>query len=548
MIDSSPRVELLKKEHGPLWWLFYNIFNNLIRKPVQKHPRVSKIVFGCLLVLAFILRTFLHPLAYYVRIHTPDIIGLAAIVACLWLLKRKFHRSHIKRRKYWAIAGAVVLVIGILVSLGLTPHAYLSLYFKHQNLNVTELKELPLTGHERIQPHHSISVLADEAMSEVEKPASPDFVRIGKDYFFTMAIEPTYTLPRLFGTVKEVFVLPGDVASPDFSKANRKPVQFAVSENMLFGKNSATTAIRSFGLTRFWSYKPGDVKYAQNDQGKLVQVVSLTKLSGVMFPKPEFGGVLVIPQHSGGVLHAGLRLFFGEGEWIRPEDIGKHAYLKGQNIVPIEVSRYIAESFRFQMGIAAPFPGWHRGDIRIPDLVGDSNNQPFTIYAEFGPEGSADNKLWHYFALEPYNDADGKRGLNTSVFIPADGIGPIKVYRHYKHDDALCGVSAVPSKVMESKKQYDWQQSHPAEQRPWIHIVGGKKRFFWLTTVITYTNKDSREGDDYIAGAVPEVVLTDALYKYPVWVRATDPQGWAKELEGNADLNKMWGWKPPPLP
>jgi len=42
------------------------------------------------------------------------------------------------------------------------------------------------------------------------------------------------------------------------------------------------------------------------------------------------------------------------------------------------------------------------------------------------------------------------------MFVPADGIGPVMVYRHYLRNEALTGVSAVAPKVMESRKQYDW--------------------------------------------------------------------------------------------
>ncbi len=439
-----------------------------------------------------------------------------------------------------------------MVGTGLTPHSYLSLYFKYWGyagygkLEVFELTDLPQTAHERIQPLHSISVLAKEKMSMGEHPSDPDFVRIDGKYRFTMAIEPTLKIPRLTGVIQEVFNLPGDVATPDFSKGNREKVEFAVGEHMLWGKNSSTATIKSFGVFNkpFWSYKPGDVKYLKDDKGEWVEVVSLTRLRGLIFPKPEFAGVQVIHQNPGGVFHAGWRLFFGEGEWVKPEDIAKHPYLKGQNLLSYDVSRYIALSFRFQHGITSALPHYHIGDIRIPDLSGDLNNQPFTIYVEFGPPGSDVNKLYHYFALEPWQE--DSHSLNTSLFVPADGIGPVRVYRHYLRKDALTGVSAIAAKVMESHKVYDWQQSHPAEQRPWIHVVAGKTRLFWLTTVVTYNKKGAHEGDDYIAGAVPEVALTDALYNWPVWVDSTNPAGWSKELEGNSKLRQIWGLDPLP--
>jgi len=139
-------------------------------------------------------------------------------------------------------------------------------------------------------------------------------------------------------------------------------------------------------------------------------------------------------------------------------------------------------------------------------------------------------------ALEPYHDT--KQGLNTSMFVPADGIGPVMVYRHYLRNEALTGVSAVAPKVMESRKQYDWEQSQPVEHRPYIRDIDGKRRFFWLTTVVTYKDKKHAGERGFIAGSTPAITLTDAMYKTVVWV---DPnQARPGQISSRMKLSVVW--------
>jgi hypothetical protein len=260
-------------------------------------------------------------------------------------------------------------------------------------------------------------------------------------------------------------------------------------------------------------------------------MVSLVRWKGFFLPRPVFGGVVIIPQGdgAGGVMNS---LLTGAGKWIRPEEIPNHEFLLNQNVIPETVSRFTAESYRFSQGFLSPMPGYHRGDIRIPDLPGDFNDQPFTGYFEIGEKAS----LYHYFALEPFQE--NKQGLNTSLLIPADGEGITYVFRHYDQEQSLTGVSAIVSKVMESRKNYDWSRNSAAEQRPFIRDVGGKRRFFWLTSVVTHKDGGEPDSGNFIVGAAPDITLTDAAYKTVVWVDSKKPEEWEKQLED--ELSSVW--------
>jgi hypothetical protein len=310
-------------------------------------------------------------------------------------------------------------------------------------------------------------------------------------------------------------------------------VKFATGENLLLWQRTDLNVIRSFGPWRYLNYEPVDVKYLQDDRGEWVQVVPLMRWRGWFFPRPEFGGVQVIRQEEGAGFRSSLkRVFRGIGTWIPPGDVAKYPFLQGQSLMPRPVSRFIAHSFRFQSGFFAPLPGYHLGDIRIPYLPDDVFDQPFTLYFHF-EDAVAPDGLYHYLGLEPFQTE--KQGLNLSLFIPGDGSPVIYTYPHAKRNEALTGVSAIGAKVMETRKQYDWTRNRAVEHRPFIRKIGGKTRFFWLTTVVTLKQEGGRE---FIAGTTPEVALTDAAYRTVVWVDPIKPGEWTAQLE--KELGTVW--------
>ncbi len=511
--------------HGRLYWLGRHFLSWIWR-----HKIVALIGVLLLILIVFLERASYQFCAIWLRTHFYlPLLGLPLA----YIAYRQF-----KKRRW---KGKLVIVSLVSMALmgswyGAGPiHDYVSLYRQYHLLKVTDLDELPVTDHERIQPLNSVYSLAHEAMSDIETPIEPNFVRVGKEYRWTLGVEPTYPLSRFTGFVGGVYSVSGTSPSPNFSNEVRRQVHFPTGEKLYLGRNVYTSTIWSFGPIKFFNYQPTKVTYLEDDSGQWVQVVSLLKWEGIFFPRPQFGGVQLLKQSDPSLMSWLKRFFVGVGEWIPPEQIKDHPFLLGQNLVPYEVSRNMAESFRFQNGFLAPFPGYHRGDIRIPDLPEDVNDQPFTVF--FTMPGQSSGGLHHYFGLEPY-DPD-KQGLNTSLFIPADGgLGTVYAYRHHLKTGSLTGVSAVSPKVMEARKQYDWERNRPVEHRPYIKKVGGMTRFFWLTTVVTLKDE---AGKRFIAGSVPEVVITDAAYNTPVWVNQLAPDTWLAEIE--KQLSSVWGWQ-----
>jgi len=517
-------------EKGKWYWFLRNATKQM-RQLGWKYRILLSLLAVVFFLLIFAFRPLYHSFILGIRIHLFYAIATLCVLVSLYLLVKK---------RWWktfftALTGLIIFFV-IVFLCDVSPHKYLTLYRQYKMLNIVELDDLPQTAYERIQPYNSIHTLANEAMMETETPTEPDFVRIGEDYRWTMAIEPAYNIPRIWNNIKSLVSVSASAPSPDFSSKNRISVDFGVGENLLLSKNTHTATIRAFGLRRYLSYEPSDVKYVTNDSGEWVQIVSLVRWRGILFPRPEFGGVQVIRQDAQHSLWSMFkRWLLGTGKWISPEEISKHTYLVNQSTLPKIVSRFIANSFRFQEGFFAPLPAYHRGDIRIPDLPEDIHDQPFTVYANFENDKAPDG-LYQYFALEPFHP--DKQGLSTSLFIPADGKNVIYVYKHHLKSEALTGVSAIAAKVIESKKFYDWNRNHPVEHRPFIRLIDGKMRFLWLTTVVT---KKELGGKQFIAGSIPDVVLTDAAYKVTSWVDPLHPELWIQTI--SKEFAGVWNQK-----
>lgn len=523
---TEPVADKPVKVHGWFYWFLRNSRESLVRW-YKRHWMGASIGMLVNLFVLFMLRGLTHHYIMMAR-QRSFLVALLVLLAAAWVWTRGRH---------WVVKTLASLVcLLLLVAMfvwGGVAHDYLALYIRYRTINIAELQKLPITGHERLQPLNSIYSLAYEQITATESPQRPDFVRVDGEYRWTMAIEPAYAIPRLSGRVERTVSIPGDDPAPNFSK--RETVRFEVGEGMLLGKNSRTATIKTMNLLRYFNYEPSEVRYLKDDQGKWVQVVSLIRWSGIFFPRPEFGGVQVIRQEQLDFAGELNHMLWGAGEWIPPEQVGNHKFLVGQNILAYETSRYMAQAIRFQNGFLGPMPWRHEGDVRIPDMPADVNEQPFTTY--FEEVAKRPGMLYHYFGLEPFDPE--KQGLSVSVFIPADGSGPVYVYKHSEHEGILTGVSAIAAKVMDTQKSFDWTRHRPVEHRPFIRDLGGERRFFWLTTIVTYKDdvaktKEAIAVEDqhkwFIAGTRPNIVITDARLNTPVWV-SFDPSRWPDEIK-----------------
>ncbi|HQV73930.1 MAG: hypothetical protein KBA60_02080 [Flavobacteriales bacterium] len=524
---TSPMPVEQDDDKGQLYWLVYNVRKGITRRVgswIKRKPVVALIVFLVALYSLFVMRAMYQPVVLGFRKYFFWILILLFLI---WLVRKLFRRSTAWKK----VMGSLVSLLLIMAVAWILPRLvhYGSQYVYYNELNKVQVDQLPITGHERIQPISSIHTLTDqEALSETEDATMPRFVRNSEGgYGYTTAIGPSkaYKVQQFSKDMYEVISIPGDLPSPNFSSDYRDKVEFEVGEFLLFSKNTHTAVVKRFDPWKYCTMEPSDPVYLQNDDGEWVQVVPLTKWVGFVFPRPVFGGVMVIDQHKSTDTYA-ERLFLGKGSFISAEAIADHPFLQGQDVMPREVTRYIAESFRFRRGFMAPMPGYHEGDIRVPQLAEGQDPQPFVVYSELK---GAVGKLHNYFGLEPFEEA--KKGLSVSLFIPGDGMAQVYFIDHTMSGTAYMGSSAVGAKIIESRKEYDWSHSYPAETRPYIRTIGGVDRLFWLSTIVT------RAGDGQgrsIGGSMPEITITDAVTGKVTWIPQdllSAPDRWIEKVQ-----------------
>ncbi|MCF1421887.1 DUF4199 domain-containing protein [Mangrovimonas futianensis] len=499
----------------------------------KKQKRITIFVSIVILILLFVLRDDYQPALLFIRKYI-FVLLLAGLF--LYFGLRKFRKTAGTGGRL-GILGMLIAFFALLYIIGwhFKMYDYMKTYNVFLHLNRVEVSELPLTQNERIQPMRNIFSMANESVGETKDVSLPHLVRVDNENKWTMAIQPTekYVWQRISDNTEEVFSVSSTTPFPRFSSDNRIPVTFSIGESLKFSRNTYNAVVQRFGLWKLLSYEPGDVFYMKNDSGEWVEVVSLINWKGFFFPYPTFGGVMVIDNGAHDFNDYVERILIGKGTYISPEEMKNHEFLQRQNTLSEKVSRLQAESLKFLGGFSDPLPWNMQTAVKIPDLPDDQNEQPFVTDFDFSGTGiPAYNGLYHWFGLEPVGDE--RTSLSYSVFIPADGTDKLFYFDHASKKQGYAGVSAMPLKVIESRKEYDWSVNKPVEFRPYIKDIAGRKRLFYLSTVSAV-----REGDKNFDGsATPDLALIDAEYRDVIWIDVKHPSQW--DLDVYKQLNEAW--------
>lgn len=527
-------TEIRDEDKSRLYWLRKNIWKS-IKNFAGKNKVLATILFLVGLYVLFVSRAAYQPLILLVRRY---LLLVLLFIGVSWWVSKKFGKSRLRGK-----LGIGLLYLGFCAFLwffGKGIYEYVRLYTHFQKLDKVELTELPQTQFERIQPLNSMRTLVkQELLTDTESATDPRFNRRSDGtYDFSMAVGPSprYKVQQASKNMYKVISVSATDPAPDFSAKNQYDAEFNIGEFLLFGKRTSIAVGKRLGPIQYFNYQPSEVFFIEKGDGDWAQVVSLIQWKGWFIPRPVFGGVMVIDEYEKEGFDGTLeRIFLGKGTFYSPEEIQDIPYLKGQNLVPEMVTTFTANSFRFQEGFLAPLPGYHEGDVRIPALKADQNKMPFVAFFDFDKD-PYDDKLYHYYGLEPF-DKD-KQALNTSLFLAGDGTGKVLYIDHAERKDAYIGSSTVSSKIIESRKNYDWEKNYPVEFRPYMREVDGEKRFFWLSTVVT---KVDDSGQGFIGGSIPEVTLTDARISQVVWLdkgNLPKPEAWDRQLKD--ELGGYW--------
>tara|TARA_R110002096_G_scaffold145914_4_gene304094 strand:+ start:927 stop:2630 length:1704 start_codon:yes stop_codon:yes gene_type:complete len=499
-----------------------------------KKQKVRTVIISLILLIAlFVLRDDYQPALLFVRKYI-FIILLSAIVLFFGL--RKF-RSSASTGGRLGILALLVVFFGILYVVGwhFKMYDYMKTYNVFNHLNRVEINELPLTQNERIQPLRNVFSMANESVGETKDVSLPHLVRVDDENKWTMAIQPTekYVWQGITDNTEEVFSVSSTTPFPRFSSENRIPVTFSIGESLKFSRNTYNAVVQRFNFFQLFMLEPSDTYYMKNDTGQWVQVVSLVKWKGFLFPYPTFGGVMVIDNGEHDFNDYIERILIGKGTYVSPENMKNYPYLTRQNTLAEKISRLQAESLKFIGGFSDPLPWNMETAVKIPDLPDDQNQQPFVTDFDFSDTDSDGySGLYHWFGLEPIGDE--RTSLTYSVFIPADGTDKMYYYDHASKKQGYAGVSAMPLKVIESRKEFDWSVNKPVEFRPYIKDLAGRKRMFFLGTISAI-----REGSDNFDGsATPDLALIDSEYRDVIWIDVKHPSQWDKTVYDQ--LNEAW--------
>lgn len=491
--------------------------------------------FGMILIgLLFFLRDDYQPALLFVRKYI-FIILLCFII--LFLGVRNF-RKPIGIGKRIGIICVVTFFFGALYFVGFhyQMYDYMKTYNVYSNLNRFEIVELPLTQNERIQPLRNIFSMANESVGETKDVSLPHLVRVDGANQWTMAIQPTekYVWQGIKDNTEEVFSVSSTTPFPRFSSENRIPVTFSIGESLKFSRNTYNAVVQRLNPWMLFNYEPSDTYYMKNDSGAWVQVVSLIKWKGFFFPYPSFGGVMLVDNGAHTFSDYLERITIGKGTFIAPKEMKNYQFLTKQNILSEKVSRLQAESLKFLGGFSDPLPWNMKSAVKIPIAPNDQNAQPYVTDFDFSDTKiDTYSGLYHWFGLEPISDE--RTSLSYSVFIPADGTNQLYYYDHASKKEGYAGVSAMPLKVKESKKEYDWTSNTPVEFRPYIKNIAGRKRMFFLGTVSTISNSNPEQFD---GSATPDLALVDSEYRDVVWINAKKPSTWNAKIYNQ--LNEAW--------
>lgn len=496
--------------------------------------KIILILVGLILFCAlFILRDDYQPFLLFLRKYLFVLLVFSAI---LYFGIRSFRRTVSTPKKLlkgFLTLASVALIYIVLFTMGM--YEYMQTYNVYNSMKLQEIAELPLSRNERIQPYNNIKTMAYESITETQEVSPPQLVRVDDRNQWTMAVQPSkdYFIQRTKDNIEELFSVSSTSPSPRFSNENRIEATFSIGESLAFSRNTYNAVVQRFNPWQLFNYEPHEAYYMKNDQGKWVQVVSLIKWNGFFFPYPTFGGVMVVETGDHDFGDYMERLLIGKGTFIPAEDVQKYPYLTRQNTLSEKVSRIRAKSMMFLGGFTDPLPWNKKTAVKIPDLKEDQNQQPFVTDFKFtGSANDAYDGLYHWFGLEPIGNE--RTGLSISVFIPADGSDKVYYYNHANKKEGLAGVSAMPAKVMESRKEYDWNVNKPVEFRPFIRDIAGKRRLFMLSTIAA-KRENSNQFD---GGSTPDLALVDVSYKDVVWIDAKHPSKWNEQIVNQ--LGETW--------
>ncbi|EMA47929.1 ABC transporter permease [Halococcus saccharolyticus] len=174
------------------------------------------------------------------------------------------------------------------------------------------------------------------------------------------------------------------------------------------------------------------------------------------YTTPEWGGVALVGPD-------------GEVTDLSPQEARNHPVLKGQKLVPFDLTKKKVKSTKFRNGIVNTLPvvGAHSEEIEVAPTPGKGNDQPYMMPTQNGTK--------YVVAAEPYGNAQGLKEVWE-----VDGRTGNPVVYESPDGESLFGPRKAANYVRQAARTTDWDRFTPAEPLP--TVVDGQ--LYWMVRVI----------------------------------------------------------------
>lgn len=174
------------------------------------------------------------------------------------------------------------------------------------------------------------------------------------------------------------------------------------------------------------------------------------------YTTPEWGGVALIAPN-------------GTVTDLSPQEARNHPVLKGQKLVPFDLTKQRVTATRFRNGIVNTLPlvGAHADEIEVAPTPGEGNDQPYLM--------STQNGAKYVVAAEPYGNAQGLK----EVWEIDSRTGQAEVYES-PAGESLFGPRKASNYVRQAARTTDWDRFTPSEPLP--TVINGQ--LYWMVRVV----------------------------------------------------------------
>lgn len=526
-----------------------NLFSALWNKLKQfKLFFITTFIIG--LVSLYLTRAFWYYEVNLIRQHTPELITI--FIALFLLITFVLITTSVKFRvlklffgflaflQFTIICGTVFVYITMSENEN-NPFNILNKREAINNVVVKELEYLPLTSKERIYPYETILKIARDKItssSYTVEHFEMVYDNNTNDLYWNAEKSPTGDINKLATNVTGIVSL--NATSEQILK-DEVQVEFNYGRKLKWFNSLNYILPKMLSLGDYFDKTIDDnVRLIKTNNNEWVQVVGVTDWVGV-WPStyPKFAGVFVINQKSpkyDSVTLLNTDFFVSsknpEIKFYTPEQIKDIDYLKNQNLVPTEVTKFYAESWTFKNGIFNFFV--NKEELtKITKIKEEINQQPFTVYFEDVKSINSDkeNGLYQFYALEP-------RGANTALsdillFDSKGTSSDIIVYNYNTNKNKLnlLGPERISKTIQDNDKHLDWSNFIIAESRPFIRDINGVRTFYFFNSII------AKEA----ASAKPTIAIADPDKLDVFWYRGNNIVNEINNNFQNSDLkvNKL---------